>query len=206
MSASVGDHESGRCGLCRSPLEVTGDRRIAGLDLCERCWGGDLEDRLEARSFRFVLRRWTETISTDHHGRPIEKYFHEVYCTLDRSICFRASFSREGLGSKVRKLFSSELQAGDALFDDSVFVETSDHEIVKKLLSSSGFQSAVMEVIALPAGRLDIIDDEVWFRHGKPMTDDDYEGDEAAAYARSVAVVAHYVTTILASSSEPEVG
>ena len=59
-----------------------------------------------------------------------------------------ADFSREGFLDRLRKLFQREIQVGDPLFDDFVFVNTDDRPEVEALLRHSGAQSTLMDLVS----------------------------------------------------------
>lgn len=72
----------------------------------------------------------------------------EVTLTLPRATSVAATFSKEGIGKKLVKLFKKELQTGDKAFDDAIYISTDTPEPTKALLSSDG----VRELIALHVG------------------------------------------------------
>ena len=59
-----------------------------------------------------------------------------------------ADFSREGMLDKLRKLVRREIQVGDPLFDDFVFIKTGDRHETEALLHHSGAQSTLMELVS----------------------------------------------------------
>ena len=60
------------------------------------------------------------------------------------------SFSRESLGW-LHRLFAKEIQIGDPLFDDAVWISADDHGDAARLLSVEGVQSAVLDAVMMPA-------------------------------------------------------
>ncbi len=87
-----------------------------------------------------------QTSSTEINGLQLsEKETTEVTLTLPRATAVAATFSQEGIGKKLVKLFKKELQTGDKPFDDAIYISTDTPEPTKALLSSD----SVREVISL---------------------------------------------------------
>jgi len=53
------------------------------------------------------------------------------------------SFSREGLGKKLAKLFKKELQTGDRAFDDAIYISTDTPETTAKLLADEQVRGTI---------------------------------------------------------------
>jgi hypothetical protein len=60
---------------------------------------------------------------------------------------FTATLSREGLFSKVGKLFKRELQTGDAEFDGYVFIETESPEPLAAVLADETLRQRILETM-----------------------------------------------------------
>lgn len=89
------------------------------------------------------------TSSTEINGMQLsEKETTEVTLTLPRATAVAATFSKEGIGKKLVKLFKKELQTGDKAFDDAIYISTDTPDPTKALLASDG----VRELIALHVG------------------------------------------------------
>lgn len=58
------------------------------------------------------------------------------------------TFSKEGLGKKLVKIFKKELQTGDATFDTTVYVSTDTPETTGKLLESNVVRAIVARIVA----------------------------------------------------------
>ncbi len=69
---------------------------------------------------------------------------------------FHAELSRERLAHSVISLFKEELEVGDPLFDDNVWVETADRSGTGQLLQSQGAQSALLQLVGMPSGKVTI--------------------------------------------------
>jgi hypothetical protein len=70
-----------------------------------------------------------------------EKETTEVTLTLPRATAVAATFSKEGIGKKLVKIFKKELQTGDQAFDDAIYISTDTPELTKALLSSDACAS-----------------------------------------------------------------
>ena len=68
--------------------------------------------------------------------------------TLPRASAVVASFTREGLSHKLKKIVKKELQTGDARFDDAVFIATDTPDDTAKLLAAAEVRAAVAAIIA----------------------------------------------------------
>jgi hypothetical protein len=89
------------------------------------------------------------TSSTEINGMQLsEKETTEVTLTLPRATAVAATFSKEGIGKKLVKIFKKELQTGDQAFDDAIYISTDTPELTKALLSSD----VVRELISLNVG------------------------------------------------------
>lgn len=90
-----------------------------------------------------------QTSSTEINGMQLsEKETTEVTLTLPRATAVAATFSKEGIGKKLVKIFKKEMQTGDKAFDDAIYISTDTPEPTKALLSSE----TVRELIALHVG------------------------------------------------------
>lgn len=90
-----------------------------------------------------------QTSSTEISGMQLsEKETTEVTLTLPRATAVAATFSQEGIGKKLVKIFKKEMQTGDQAFDDAIYISTDTPEPTKALLSSD----SVREVISVNVG------------------------------------------------------
>ena len=140
-----GDDQAVRCGLCGAQLEQGQAQRYAAEDLCEPCFGGQPGQRLEARGIRLQQLTFVTRTRGEHKTRCDFKTIRGVARGAQQ---LEASFSREGLGSKIGKLFRPELQVGDPLFDDDVYIRTDDPDALGRLLRSPGLQSVLHNAIS----------------------------------------------------------
>jgi hypothetical protein len=79
----------------------------------------------------------------------------ELVVTLPKSTAVQATFSPEGFGDKLLKIFKGEIQTGDPLFDDEVHIKTDTTDTTTKLLSSSDLR-AIVERVVTSGGAIEI--------------------------------------------------
>lgn len=132
------------CALCEDELSGPG-QRTCGVELCWACYGGDLRERLRPRGFVIEEKTWTSSPSSAD-GQII--YNTRVTGVVAIHSVPRAIFSRESLGTKLVKFFGRhEIQVGDSLFDDAIWVDTDTPEITAHLLRHEGLQSVVLDAV-----------------------------------------------------------
>ncbi len=73
----------------------------------------------------------------------------ELALTLPRPAAVRASFSREGLGTKLIKVFKKELQTGDRSFDDLVYISTDTPDATAALLQSLDTRATIQACVVM---------------------------------------------------------
>ena len=71
----------------------------------------------------------------------------ELVYTLPKSTEVQATFSHEGLGEKLLKIFKKEIQTGDGLFDQHVHIKTETTDATAVLLESTDLRAIVERVI-----------------------------------------------------------
>jgi len=79
----------------------------------------------------------------------------EVVVTLPKSTGVEATFTSEGFGDKLLKIFKKEIQVGDPLFDEQVHIKTDTTEQTEALLQSSDFR-AIVERVVVNGGAIEI--------------------------------------------------
>src|SRR5689334_17640738 len=79
----------------------------------------------------------------------------EVVVTLPKSTGVEASFTSEGFGDKLLKIFTKEIQVGDPLFDEQVHIKTDTAEQTEALLQSSDIR-AIIERVIVNGGAIEI--------------------------------------------------
>ncbi len=73
-------------------------------------------------------------------------YVHIAEWTFPQPLPFNVVFAKEGLFKKFVKLFSSEPEVGDPLFDDNVYITTNDPQAVLTTLTER-CQGAVLNFV-----------------------------------------------------------
>jgi hypothetical protein len=161
--------------------------RMYGLDICDDCRLAPSE-RVGGWASLFVEERW-DNVRRRNRNEPVQ-----IISVIARgSVALPAvSFGPEHLGW-LRRLFAREVQVGDPLFDDAVWVATSDHEATARLLASEGVQSAVLEAVAMSA-ELRLRGKEVFVRTSASSSRARAPG-EVGVLAVSIL---HHATTVLA--------
>ncbi len=71
----------------------------------------------------------------------------ELAFTLPRPSEVHATFSKEGIGNKLVKMFKKELQTGDAAFDAAVYIRTDTPEATATLLGSAGVRDLIARIV-----------------------------------------------------------
>lgn len=72
----------------------------------------------------------------------------ELTLALPRETPLQATFSKEGLGRKLLKIFKKELQTGDAEFDSAIYISTDTMDETKKLLESPEVRRAIAALVS----------------------------------------------------------
>jgi hypothetical protein len=71
----------------------------------------------------------------------------EIVVTLPKSTGVEATFSPEGFTDKLLKLFKSEIQIGDPIFDQEVHIKTDSEDATTALLQSTDLRAIIERVI-----------------------------------------------------------
>lgn len=138
------------CALCGGAVGAEGGREAAGQSLCEGCFGGRVASGLAARGLRVQVFTKASHPSCGHGGGLTR----EVRGAVPYDLGLTAFFDREGLLSKLGKLFKEELQTGDPEFDDRVYVRTDDAERLGRALSDQALRAAVLHAMDETGGHV----------------------------------------------------
>jgi hypothetical protein len=116
-----------------------------GLDVCDPCRVTPAA-RVSAWATLHLEERW-ERVRSNRSSTLMQ-----IISAIARSdvVLPDVSLHHEQLGW-LRRLFAREVQVGDPLFDDTVWVATGDTDATARLLASEGVQSAVLEAVTMPA-------------------------------------------------------
>jgi hypothetical protein len=93
--------------------------------------------------------------SLDRYDDPAadlyEKKTTQLELTLPQACPIRASFCKEGISRKLIKLFKKELQTGDPVFDDAVYITTDTTDATAAWLANETVRAAILELIQAEA-------------------------------------------------------
>lgn len=143
------------CAFCELPFAREHLRRDHELDICDHCANGGAQEALAARGHKLTVREWTSKVRSPNSSYTV---YHLAVTGTTPGFTVTAEFTREGMLTRLRKLFKHEVQVGDPLFDDFVFINTDDRRETEALLRRSGAQSTLMDLL----GRFD----RVSFKYG----------------------------------------
>ena len=97
------------------------------------------------RGHTINMREWTTQVHSQRGSS--HTIFHLAIHGHAPGFSVTADFSREGMLAKLRKLFQREIQVGDPIFDDFVYISTRQREDTEALLRRSGAQSTLMDLL-----------------------------------------------------------
>jgi hypothetical protein len=100
-------------------------------------------------SLGITVQRSFVTSSTEVNGITVGgSELTELAFTLPASASpIQVTFSKEGLGKKLVKIFKKEIQTGDAAFDATVYVSTDTTDATTKLLESNVVRAIIARII-----------------------------------------------------------
>lgn len=140
-------HELVGVGDGRIPCFVCGeanDRRFVarqfGVDVCEPCETGQAAERAAAWGLELEFAQ----------GRAASQNRDQVTAFEARGLDFPdlgVRFSKQGLMERFAKLGTTEPEAGDAIFDDRVYVLARDKALAAELITDERLQSAVIYLV-----------------------------------------------------------
>lgn len=139
---------TGTCSLCGGSLEAAGGREVGGARLCVACDLGKVAPGLAARGLRVQCRTVVTHRVGEHGGATTRK----VSGALPYELALTASFEREGLLSRVGKLFEKELQVGERTFDDAVYVRTDGPGSLAPALADEALRAALLHAMEETGG------------------------------------------------------
>lgn len=135
------------CAFCETPLPRKQLSRDHELDICDHCARGGVKAAMLAGGRTLTVRQWTSTVRSPTGSQYIVCHL-GVTARPRTEFTVTADFSREGFVDKLRKLLRREIQVGDPLFDDFVFIKTEDRRETEALLHQPGAQSTLMELVS----------------------------------------------------------
>lgn len=143
---------STRCAFCEQPTPRAQLRREFELDFCEPCGSGWCEAALRGRGHELSSREWTTRVRSQYADYDLH------HMSIDGSprdtLDVTAGFTRERAYHKLVKLVRREIEVGDRLFDDFVYIDTRERARALALLRRTGVQAALMDLV----GRFDMVE------------------------------------------------
>lgn len=100
------------------------------------------------------------------------------------------TFSKEGFGRKLTKLFKKEIQTGDAAFDSAIYISTDSFEATKQFLTSADLRAAI-DFCVQAAGPVEIDSNRITLE--VPGHDDDVP-PQVVTIARAVIAITSHTT------------
>lgn len=139
------------CDLCGAP----DGQPLYGLSICETCQHAELGER--------ATETWGPVISVEHskeydpHQLYEDAFLHHVTISIDveEAVPVAAHFEPEKVKHRLVKLFKEELQAGDARFDDAIYIVDDHRHATEQLLHIEGAREAIL-VLVEGGGRLEL--------------------------------------------------
>ena len=170
MNAQVGAAQA-MAGFASAAVQVPdGPRPQAGGG--QRGPRSAAHEALEARGARLEVAALSSQSSINGVTVGERTGVREVW-TLPAAPTVQATFGAEGFFTKLKKIFSSELQVGEAAFDDVVYVQTSTPDATRAWLASADVRAALI-AIARGGDSFEIVGNTVtgvmWDEHGSAET------------------------------------
>ncbi len=134
-----------RCAFCDELHPTKQLRREFELDFCERCAGGGAEAALRSRGHHITSREWTTRVRSQNSTYTL--YHMSIDALPPQVLDVSATFTREHALHRLLKLFRREVEVGDALFDDFVYIRTPDPQQARALVGSTGVQSTLIDLV-----------------------------------------------------------
>lgn len=121
------------CAFCNRPHDQLD--RFAGLDICSTCATSDPEPLMLEHG---IYIDWNAQLQTFSTSASIQGVDHELQLTC----------SPELLQHKLIKLFVHELEVGDPIFDDQIYLRTNTKARAADLLANEGVQTALLALLS----------------------------------------------------------
>ena len=131
------------CAFCDQPSPLGTYDRVAGLDVCSLCRKNGPLKHLPGRGHSVSSQYRVIPGSRENGGR---KSALEINIILPVDPGLQLRCVKESWVRWVQKLFRNEIQVGDPIFDDHIYVAAGDGAAVADLLSHEGIQSAILLV------------------------------------------------------------
>ena len=148
------------CEFCGEPSPSGSYDRVAGLDVCTPCRSTGVLEHLRSRGYAATARHWV-TRDPETNNRTVHVQT-DITLPVDPGITLRCV--KERWYHHISRLFRDELQVGDPIFDDHVYVAKGNSAAVADLLANEGIQSAILLV---GAGGSFVLDGPTLTAHSK---------------------------------------
>ncbi|UJR83525.1 hypothetical protein [Sandaracinus amylolyticus] len=142
-----------------------------------------LHEELRARGLTYRREQLSESVTV--MGATTQRSGYREKWTLPAAPALQASFTTEGLGAKLGKLFTSELQTGDASFDPVVYVRTTTNDATAAFLADDSVRALVAANVR-SAGSFVIRGNEVECTVWSSVVDDDQPEDVGARFVAAL--------------------
>ncbi|HEY8379418.1 MAG TPA: hypothetical protein VIK91_23160 [Nannocystis sp.] len=133
------------CAFCQLSFERRRLRRDHELDFCDPCACGHALQALRERGHIIERRTWETTHRSQN--RTVVVHHLEITAQAPGDFVVTATFTRENFLHKLVKLFHKEIEVGDPIFDDLVFIRTDERAQTLALLQNTGVQSALLTLV-----------------------------------------------------------
>ena len=132
-----------QCELCKGETVKENIFRYAALNICKLCDSNiEIYKRLKkSRKFNII-----EDSKTYHLQSGIIVVWTIKY-KIDFDINMKMVLKKEGIVSAVHKIFKNELEIGDHIFDDAIWIRGNPEEQVKNFLNHEGMQTVILELV-----------------------------------------------------------
>lgn len=105
----------------------------------------DLEGAQSALGIRLAI---TEEAEQGAHLRVSTKRTYEVALPAGSPVV-RARFVRQGLAQEAKKIFVKEIEVGEKVFDDAVYIATDTPDTTRALVTNARVQEALVALVKL---------------------------------------------------------
>ena len=131
------------CAFCGKPSPLGTYDRMAGLDVCSLCRKSGVLKHLLHRGYLVTSRYRIIPGSRQNGGRTAVL---EIDITLPVDPGLHLRCVKESWTHAIQKLFRNEIQVGDPIFDDHIYISKGSGAAITDLLSHEGIQSAILLV------------------------------------------------------------
>ena len=132
-----------QCAFCGEPSPLGTYDRMAGLDVCSLCRKSGVLKHLLNQGY-LVLSRYRIIPGSRENGG--QNCILEIDTALPVDPGLQLRCVKESWAHSIQKLFRNEIQVGEPIFDDHIYISKGSGAAVADLLSHEGIQSAILLV------------------------------------------------------------